>query len=210
MLTLGRLQARDPIVDGQGRPTPLFLRLFNIELVQRIESSEAAQSALIEQQAVFIQQLQAQQELVNQALELANIAIGGRTATSIEDINDLGWTLGPQIDLTGVVAGDLMIQGTSLQSVSTTRLNQVGPVDGQLRIVEIVGGVDTVVGGPWTFTTGRVEDPSSVPYIMNPGQIASYNEPRTTTGNVSYRLDARMDAFGDMTDVRFYLSVKRT
>lgn len=211
-LKLPRLKANLAIVDTSGNPTDFFLRLFNIDFAQRLEDFEAAQQVSIEQQAILIAQQQSQLELINQALELAGLAGGGFSANTIADISYTGWTLGPQVDLTGVVAGDLTIAGTSLQPISTTRLGAYPDEQyGMLRVVEVVGGVDTVVYGPAPFITGRDVDPDSIPYILNPATIGTFTDARSTTGAVSYRLDAKMDVTPvEMQDVRFNIQVKRS
>lgn len=212
ILNLPRLKANLAIVNGDGKPTDFFLRLFNIDFAQRLETFEAQQQMTIEQQAILIAQLQSAVDLANQALELAGLAGGGFSANTIADISYTGWTLGPQVDLTGVVAGDLTIAGTNLQPVSTTRLGAYPDEQyGMLRVVEVVGGVDTVVYGPEPFITGRDVDPDSIPYILNPATIATFTTARSTTGAVSYRLDAKMDVIPvEMQNVRFNIQVRRS
>jgi len=212
MLRLARLLQSLRIANPDGTPTREFLQLFNVEFAAKIEANEAAQALALEQIRLIQAQQSSQLELINQALQLAGLAVGGTSAESLENIDSLGWTLGPQVDLTGVVAGDLTITGTSLQGVSTTRLSVPTELqDGQLRIVEVVGGVDTVVGGPWLFQTFRDENPNSVPAFLNPPEIASFTAARTTTGAVSYRMDTIMDVNPiEMVDVRHYLLVKRS
>lgn len=212
LLKLPRLKSNLSIVGSEGKPSDFFLRLWNIDFAPRIEANDAAQQQVLDQQAVIIAQLQSQLELINQALELAGLAGGGFSANTIADISYTGWTLGPQVDLTGVTAGDLTISGTSLQPISTTRLGAYPDEQyGMIRVVEIVGGIDTVVYGPSPFITGRDENPNSVPYILNPADIATFTTARTTTGAVSYRLDAKMDVIPvEMQDVRFNIQVKRS
>jgi hypothetical protein len=209
---LPKLNALIAIVTGAGLPTTGFLRFWNMEVVPAIEAQEAAQQEVLEQQAILIAQQQSQLELINQALELAGLAGGGFSANTIADISYTGWTLGPQVDLTGVVAGDLTIAGTSLQPISATRLGAYPDEQyGMLRVVEVVGGVDTVVYGPAPFITGRDVDPDSIPYILNPATIGTFTDARSTTGAVSYRLDAKMDVTPvEMQDVRFNIQVKRS
>lgn len=210
---LPRLKANLPIVDGKGNPRDYFLRFWNIEVAPTIEQQETNQNDLLAQiQAV--QAVQAQQlELINEALELAGIAAGGSSASGIYDVNDSGWTLGPVVNLTGVVAGDLTIQGTGLQSVAgTTTQNKQGTYGGDVRLVEIVGGVDEVLStSAWRFESTRNEaNPASTPYIQNSGFIVGFSESRTSTGDVSYRFDARADSSFALNDVKIYLYVRRS
>lgn len=191
---LPRLKANLAIVSGDGKPTDFFLRLFNIDLVQRIEQQETNQDAVLAQLAEVQATQEAQLVLINEALELAGIAIGqspgnSGSTTSVVTL-DGTWTLGPQVDLLGVVAGDLTIPGSGLFATVSTTAEEDG-TDGELRLVEIVGGVDTIIGGPWDFAAVRFGSNPSV-YFSNPSEINALSLALTTTGAVSYRMDARV------------------
>lgn len=206
--SLSRLRYDLPVVNPDtGKPTKAFFDFLNLEILTTIEANERAQNNLIEQIYIIQQQQAAQLALINQILNI----LPGTSAEAVEDISYTGWTLGPQVDLTGVVAGNLALSGTSLQPISSTRLGTYpGEQYGEIRVVEIVGMVETVVYGPSLFITGRDENPSSVPYILNPEDISTPIA-RSSTGAVSYRLDAKMnDIPVEMQDVRFYLLVNRT
>lgn len=212
---LPRLKANLPIVNGDGKPTDFFLRLFNIDLVQRIEQQETSQDEILSQLTILQEQQAAQLVLINEALELAGIAIGltggnsGTTTTEIDMSIPPSWVLGPVVDLTSVVAGDLTIPGSGLfPKTGTTSFS--GDRLGELRLVEIVGGVDTVIGGPWTFTIRRPDpNPASPVYVGNPAEIPIFTAARTTTGAVSYRMDAQM-LDGDVTNIDLRLYARRT
>lgn len=214
MFRLPRLKANLAIVNSKGNPLDYFLRFWNIEVAPRIEQQEAGQDQLIQQ----IQDLQAQQaaqlDLINQALELAGIALetaGGNagSSSSVNDITDAAWTEGPQVDLTGVVPGDLTVQGTGLQVVmGVTDQNFAPQVGGEIRVVEIDGVTETVVGGPWVFLANKNDASSKTFTIMN-GVPSDFSIALTTTGDLSYRLDARMNSFFAMNDVKFYIFVRR-
>jgi len=206
--SLARLKYDLAIVDpATGKPTKAFLDFLNVQVLNVIEANERTQNATIEQLFILQQQQAAQLALINQILNI----LPGTSAESVDDISYTGWTLGPQVDLTGVVAGNLVLSGTSLQPISTTRLSAYpGEQSGQIRVVEIVGMTETVVYGPSLFLTGRDENPASVPYILNPEDLSTPIA-ATSTGAVSYRLDAQMDDIPiEMQDVRFYLLVNRT
>lgn len=208
------LQNRLPIVDAQGLPTIAFHRFFTVDFAGAIERQEDSQEATI----AMLQQLadtQAQQlMLINEALNLAGIAIsltGGNSGstTSELDVAFPSWVLGPVVNLTGVVAGDLSIPGSGLYSKDATS-SAYGDFNGEVRLVEIVGGVDTIIGGPWTFVASRTDpNPSGTVYISNAAEIGAFTSARTTTGAVSYRMDVRMVA-SDLLNVDVKLYARRT
>lgn len=211
---LPRLKANLAIVNGQGKPFDYFLRFWNIEVAPHIEQQEADQNAILAQ----IQELQAAQAqqliLINEALELAGIAIGlsgGNSGTTVVEVDMLpsAWVPGPQVDLTSVVAGDLTIPSSGLVSKSTTT-SLFGDTNGEIRLVEIVAGVDTIIGGPWNFLITRADpNPAGTVYVTNPSEIPVFTSARTTTGAVSYRIDTRM-LDGDVNNIDVKLYARRT
>ena len=211
---LPRLKANLAVVSGQGKPLDYFLRFWNIEVAPRIEQQETNQDTLIAQIQILQEQQAQQLVLINEALELAGIAIGlsggnsGSTTVEI-DMTFPTWVLGPVVALTGVVAGDLTIPGSGLFSkTGTTSFS--GDTNGEMRLVEIVGGVDTIIGGPWNFTISRPDpNPASTVYVGNPTEIPAFTSARTTTGAVSYRIDARM-LDGDTNNIDLKLYARRT
>lgn len=212
---LPRLKANLAIVSGQGKPLDYFLRFWNIEVAPRIEQQETAQDELIEQLQILQEQQAQQLILINEALELAGIAIGlsggnsGSTTVEVDMSIPPNWVLGPVVDLTGVVAGDLTIPGSGLFSKPTTT-SFTGERQGQLRVVEIVGGIDTIIGGPWTFTVTRPDpNPASTVYVGNPAEIPIFTAARSTTGAVSYRIDTQM-LDGDVNNIDVKLYARRT
>lgn len=207
MFKLPRLKANLAIVNSKGNPLDYFLRFWNNEVAPRIEKQETDQNAIIEE-------LRLQQIAINEALMLAGIAIAatggnaGTTTTEI-DMTPSAWVLGPVVALTGVVAGDVTIPSSGLYSKSTTTAF-FGDTNGQVRIVEIVGGVDTIIGGPWNFTISRVDpNPAGTVYVGNAAEINTFTQARTTTGAVSYRIDARM-LDGDVNNIDLKLYARRS
>lgn len=207
MFKLPRLKANLAIVNGKGNPLDYFLRFWNNEVAPRIEKQETDQNAIIEE-------LRLQQIAINEALMLAGIAIAatggnaGTTTTEI-DMTPSAWVLGPVVNLTGVVAGDVTIPSSGLYSKPATTAF-FGDTNGEVRIVEIVGGVDTIIGGPWTFTISRVDpNPAGTVYVANSANINTFTQARTTTGAVSYRIDARM-LDGDVNNIDLKLYARRS
>lgn len=203
---LPRIQRGIAIVDATGRALDYFLRLLD-QAFTMIERSDARQDELLATQ-------QAQLAFINEALTLAGIAIAGsggnsETATTEIDMTPSAWVLGPVVDLTGVVAGDVTIPSSGLYAKGTTTAF-FGDTNGQVRLVEIVGGVDTIIGGPWNFTISRVDpNPAGAVYVGNAAEINTFTQARTTTGAVSYRIDARMTD-GDVNNIDLKLFAKRS
>lgn len=207
MFKLPRLKANLAIVNSKGNPLDYFLRFWNNEVAPRIEKQESDQDAILEQ-------LRLQQIAINEALMLAGIAIaatGGNSGTTTAEIDmtPSAWVLGPVVALTGVVAGNVTIPSSGLYSKAATT-SFFGDTNGQVRIVEIVGGVDTIIGGPWNFTVSRVDpNPAGTVYVGNAAEINTFTQARTTTGAVSYRIDARM-LDGDVNNIDLKLYARRS
>lgn len=210
---LPRLQRGIPIVDSAGRALDYLLRLLN-DAFTMLERNEASQNETL----LRLEELTAAQEqqliLINEALMLAGIAIaqsGGNsgTATAEIDMTPSAWVLGPVVNLTGVVAGNVTIPGSGLYSKAGTTAF-FGDTNGEVRIVEVVGGVDTIIGGPWAFTISRVDpNPAGTVYVANSANINTFTQARTTTGAVSYRIDARM-LDGDVNNIDLKLYARRS
>lgn len=219
---LPRLKGNLAIVDGQGKPLGYFLRLFNIELAERIEKQEADQTALIAQ----IQALQAQQAeqlvLINQALELAGLALetadGGSTtksgsSTGIFSLSGTSTAPVTTVALTSVIAGDLTIPGTGpSQVVGTTAMTGGNYVEAEYDIVEVVSGVDTVVfTGQFNVLDVTGDEPYQIFQVNHTSSaaVAAFSAARSTTGTMDYRLDVRRLTGASMTGMRFYEFVRR-
>jgi len=210
---LPRLQSRLAIVDNQGRPTTTFLDFFNNQFAPKIEAQEAAQAETIAMLTAQQLVIEAQQEQIVEALQLANIAIGltggnaGSETLTMDIIGDT-WQPGPQVDLAGVVAGDVSIPGSGLFADAGTDQN-LTPLSGEVRLVEIDGG-DTVIGGPWAFTSVKDTLFNTV-FCNNPADINAFLDARTSTGAISYRLDFKLDnPVWQITDVPARLYARRT
>lgn len=202
---LPRLKANLSIVSGHGKPLDYFLRFWNIEVAPRIENQEASQDQIIAELAEVQEQLSAQLTSINKALELAGLALSqtgnGGTASLTIDIDTAAWQNGPLVGLSGVVAGDLSAIGSTIL-VNESSTVGLGTVNGEIRIVEVIGGVDTVVLGPYPFTITH-----SV--FSCPG-IDSATVALSTTGAIGYRLDYIYTSGATALDVDAVIVVRRS
>lgn len=214
MFKLPRLKANLAIVNGQGKPLDYFLRFWNIEVAPRIEAQEISQDEII-QNVLEIQQAQAQQlALINQALELAGLALGQEpnteTETMLVTITD-DWELGPEVEFASAVDPEtITIAGSGVYVVSGAEAN-FSSATGQLRLVEIDGG-ETVIGGPWNFTVSLFAVPPGDPQaiiITNPPQVASYSSLRANSGTIRYRIDAKLETGQVLSNVQITTTVRR-
>lgn len=220
MLRLPRLKANLPIVNGQGKPLDYYLRFWNIEVAPAIERQEASQDDIIQQlveQDAIIQaqqeQLAYQLELVQTALELAGLALGFSASGREPDVSlSAGgpWVPGPLVSLTGVPAGTLTFPGTGIQSDENTEFGGLPPstASGQIRVVEVVAGIDEVIA---TYSWNANQPKDSAPLvIINASSISSASFARTSTGDISYRLDARQTSGDPLDNAGLYLFVRRS
>lgn len=203
-----------------GRAAPAFVQFWD-RICRQIEGQENNQNTLIADLEAIVAGLQASTEAAQQAQTAANNAqatadaAGGGTSTSGTatnpsiDLLDASWVLGPQVDLTGVVAGPLTITGSGPQQDGDVELTGGnGGMTCQFRIVEIVGGVDDVRfigsfvavnygGGTATISNQSVSD------------VSTFTEARTSTGAVSYRIDAKGTGSRVLTDLLLYIYARR-
>lgn len=78
---LPRLKANLAIVDARGKPLDYFLRLFNIDLAQRIERNEAEQNEILDRLLAAEAAAAAAQATADEALAQAEGGSGARYAT---------------------------------------------------------------------------------------------------------------------------------
>lgn len=218
-----RLQAGLGIVDAKGRPVTSFMRWWNMEVAPSIESQFADISDLIAQ----IQQVQVTQaeqlELINDALELAGLALetadGGSptksgSATGTFPLSSTLFAPAVTVPLLGVAAGDLTIPGTGPKvTPSGTTMSGGLVTNAEYRIVEVQGGVDlaTVFTGTFTITDVTGDEPTQIFQVnhTSANAVSSFSLPRTTTGDLEYRVDVRRVSGAVMSGVRFYLFARR-
>jgi hypothetical protein len=152
---------------------------------------------------------QAAQQAANVAQKTADDAGGGGpqsgSASTSVSIAGSGWTNGPQVDLTSVLAGPLTITGSGPQQddlVSTTETE----FPFNFRIVEIVGMVETL-----KFTGNAVAFEGMPATIVNASTsaVSAYTSAETSTGAVSYRMDVQRTGSGSLLDLQLYLFVRR-
>lgn len=222
---LPRLKANLAIVNGQGRPLDYFLRLFNIELAQKIEEQESTQDDTIRDIQSILEQLQALSQSTQQAQSAANTAqatadgasgsgaVSGESTDPDLTITGSGWVNGPQVDLTGVIAGTLTITGSGPVWDSNVGSNFIpSNIPCEFRIVEIVGGVDEVLfTGTFsvnTYTNKFGEDATTVTN-QSAAAVSAFSSARSSTGAVSYRIDARKLATPSVFNLLMYLFVRR-
>lgn len=223
---LPRLKANLAIVDGAGKPLDYFLRLFNIDFAQRIEQQETTQDETIQDIQSILEQLQALAEATQQAQTAANDAQatadsasgGGVVSASASDpdvnITGSGWVAGPQVDLTGVVAGNLTITGSGPIQDANVGSNVVPTnISCEFRIVEIVIGVEEVVF-TGTFTVRTYTDKITFENLTtvsntSASAVSSFSLARTSTGDVSYRIDARKLSSPNVFNLLLYIFARR-
>lgn len=221
---LPRLKALFGIVNGNGQPTDFFLRLWNLELVPRIEAQEASQDATIAAiQALQVQQAQ-QLDLINQALELAGLALetadAGGTTKSGSSTGSFALTSTSfgaavaTVNLTSVGAGNLTIPGTGpSQQIGTTMMTGGTFTSAEYQIVEVDNGVDNgvVFTGQFTVTDITTDEPNQIFTVNHTSAdaVAAFVSARTTTGNVDYRVETRRVSGANMSGMKFYLFVRR-
>lgn len=217
-LTLPKLQIRMPITNMDGTPSVAFHRFFNVEFAGAIERNDAAQEVVNEQLALQLAQIVTALEAAQIAVQTANAAqeavdqaggtgVSGSAAASVSLTSNGVWVSGPQVDLAGLVAGNLTITGSGPQNDVSTDVDGSSS-SGQWRVVEIEAGVDSVV-----FTGSfSVSKSGSVVIVTNESSsaAASFSLARTNTGSISYRLDARKSSGSILTGLSLYLYARRS
>ena len=221
---LPRLKANLAIVSSRGTPLDYFLRFWNIDVAPKIEQQEANQTETIDAIQEIITQIQANmvatqaaQQAANEAQATADAAAPGGTksgaSTDPSVVVEQGvWAEGPRVDLTGVSAGILTIQGSGpQQDDDVTMSGGKGSGNFLFRIVEIVGVTEEVVYvGGFTGTNAAYGSLSATISNTSSGEVASFSSNRTSTGAVSYRIDASASSSRTITDLLLYIYVRRS
>lgn len=148
---LPRLKANLAIVDARGKPLDYFLRLFNIDLAQRIERNEAEQNEILDRLLAAEAAAAAAQATADEALAQAEGGSGARYAT-FEAVSP---TISDQVTVDSVTAETrLSLDG----SLSFGTLNADATWNGTATLTEISGGVPLVVCDiPFAVTSTGVE-----------------------------------------------------
>ena len=221
-MALPVLSAQQPIVNPDRRPSSLFLRFMEETRREQIrtdaaqDETVAALAAIVEQLRVILINVQVAQQAANVAQETADTAIGSGTVSGFAEnpsitVPDASWVLGPETELTGVVAGNLTITGTGPQQDDDVSLLGSGTRSfvGEYRVVEIVGMTETVVfTGSMTASQVGV-DGTAVVSNTSAADAAALNLARSSTGTVTYRIDARKTSGATITELYLYLFVRR-
>ena len=106
---LPRLKANLAIVDARGKPLDYFLRLFNIDLAQRIEQNETQQNEILDRLLAAELAAQQAQATADEALAAAEGGEGAKYA----DLNAAAGATTAVVTVTGVVANSrLQITGS--------------------------------------------------------------------------------------------------
>lgn len=173
-----------------------------------IASVQAQQATLL----AAISTLQATQAATAKAQQTADSAGGGagRSGFATSTLNvGLGWSPGPRVDLSTVSAGVLAIHGSG-PTQGTTTTADFGTFNGEWRIREIVGAVETTVF-TGTFTSSYFVTEFGTFYALwNNTDTTSVSIPATSTGSVSYRMDLQftqsVSAFNVVANLYVYRS----
>lgn len=238
-IKLPQLQARIAIVDAKGQPTPAFVRYWNLDLLKplegtvneiiqiqndlaQVQATQAAEIARLNAVVFANQQTTAQAQAAQQAANnaqatadeaLADGTVSGSALDPTVDVPDGTWVQGPQVDLTGVVAGTLTITGSGPQQDDSINIFGLGAraFNGEFRIVEIVGMTETTVFTGTFSCFQSADDPAATVANYSAAAVSSFSAPASSTGAVSYRMDARRVSpyMTSLTDLDLYIYVRR-
>lgn len=175
------------------------------------DAAQADVDGLVPDLTALADGVQVAQATGNAAQDTADLALGlgtvsgSATDPSIDLTTDGVWVEGPQVDLTSVLAGDLTITGSG--PVQDDDVSMTGLTEGEYRIVEDIGGVDTVLY-TGLFT---VVEKGSMPVVknVNTTDVAAFVSARSSTGAVTYRIDARKTSGSPVTSLALYVYARR-
>lgn len=189
-----------------------------------VQATQAAEIARLNAVVFANQQTTAAAQAAQQAANnaqmtadeaLADGTVSGSALDPAVTLTTVGaWVTGPQVDLTSVLAGNLRITGTGPQQDAFVYLSGSDPaltVSGEYRVQEIDGGIETTVfvGAFSAFQGGS--DPNATISNDSAASVASFNDARTSTGAISYRVDARiLSGNATIDDLDLYVYARRT
>lgn len=215
------VQIADP---KTGAGTSYFLDWLNrilTSIINAVNTTTSIVTSLQAQQAQLVAQVAAlntvaQQAAAAQATADAGTPTGAKSGDATAypiNASGSGWIPGPQVNLTGVAAGNLTIPSSGPNQVNATGVNALsgilGTFTGNWRIQEILPGPveSTVFSG--TYNAERDRDDQGIENIVyNLTDTSTFSLARASTGAVSYRLDINAPGF-DLTAVSLYLYVRR-
>lgn len=220
---LPRINISLAITDQAGKAVVSFSRFWDQAMTAIENSLNSLAETLSAIQALQVQQAQ-QLDLINQALELAGLALetadsggttksGSSTGSFLLSSTSFGSGIAT-VNLTSVAAGNLTIPGTGpSQQVGTTSMTGGTYTEGEYRIIEVDNGVDngTVFTGQFNVTDITTDEPNQIFTVSHTSAdaVAAFVSARTTTGNVDYRVEVRRVSGATMTGMRFYLFARR-
>lgn len=215
---LPRVRAADTITDKDGKAANVFVRFWDTvtKTIERQENGQNQTIADIQQLVAQLQQVSAQAQAAAQAANAAQAAAYDPTvkAGSATGASDVGasWSAGAQVNLTGVIAGTLTLAGSGPIQTNSVETDSARAIFGEWRVVEVVGGVETVVFTGQFAATKTSSNPAETPSINNTSATAAqeFSLAQSSTGAVSYRLDVRRTSTsGSIFNLGCYLFVRR-
>lgn len=186
---LPAIQASVPVTDPQtGMMTAYFsdwlTRVLN-QLTSQINLNTSTIAALQQTQAQLLAAVATIQAVQN---ALANPGTHTGFATQVLNVG-LGWSMGPEVFLSGVSAGNLSISGSGPTQQSNTYSDN-GTFIGNWRVQEIVGVSETTVfTGTFTATQTFDGETDTTYYNLYNNSDTTALIARTSTGSVAYRMD---------------------
>lgn len=210
MSKLPRLPMSVALVNSDGRPTASFVRWWQ-EFADAIEASDTSltnQLTLIQNSLTLASTATAAANASQSAADTA----GGSTAqsgsaSSVVTITGTSWITGPTVALGSVVAGSLYVTGSGPNNDSAA-FGTTPYMEGEFRIVEVVGGIDT--GTKYTGTWTVYEIYAGAVLISVTSSTADAITGQTSTGLVDYRLDIRKTTGpGSLSNATLYMYVRR-
>lgn len=226
-MPLPKLSAQSPIArPGSLQPTSGFLEFMEEtrrELIRAFAELVAVndrQDATITDLASIVSQIQATAAVAQAAQQAANNAqaaadgsgavSGSNTNPAVNLFADGIWIEGPQVDFTGVIAGTLTISGTGPQQDADVSITGPSNFAGEYRVVEIDGVTETVVFAPSPFVVSNFGEGGCVVGNESASAVQAFSAARTSTGAISYRLDARKVSGDEVNSLLLYLFARRT
>ena len=215
---LPRVRAADTITDKDGKAANVFVRFWDTvtKTIERQENGQNQTIADIQQLVAQLQLVSAQAQAAAQAANEAQASADDPTvkAGSATGATDVGpaWSAGAQVNLTGVLAGTLTLAGSGPIQTNSVEIDSARAIFCEWRVVEIVGGVETVVFTGRFSATKTSSNPAETPSINNTSATAAqeFSLAQSSTGAVSYRLDVRRtSASGSILNLGCYLFVRR-
>lgn len=219
-LKLPRLKANLAIVNGQGKPLDYFLRFWNIDVAPRIEQQEASQDQTIADLADIVAQLQAVAAAAQQAQTTANnaqqsadeggTAKSGSASSTVSIPSSTAWVTGPIVNLTGVIAGNLTISGTGPQQNIDVMMSGGSSLQiFNFRVVEVISGIDEVLFTGQCSVQNFGSPPTTTVTNLSTEDVQAFSSARTSTGDVSYRIDFQGNGSRSITNLLLYIFARR-